>query len=45
MRLSAQSVTTGSRWRPAVGQPITLRVVVRTSLGTVDLNWAVEARG
>jgi hypothetical protein len=28
----------------AVGHALTLRVVVRTSLGTVNLNWAVQAR-
>ena len=28
----------------AVGHPITLQVVVSTRYGTVDLNWAVDAR-
>jgi hypothetical protein len=28
----------------AVGEPLTLRVIVKTKFGTADLNWAVEAR-
>ncbi len=30
--------------KEAVGQPLTLRVVVTTKYGTVDLDWAVKAR-
>jgi hypothetical protein len=28
----------------AVGYPLTLRILVTTKYGTVDLNWAVETR-
>jgi hypothetical protein len=30
--------------KDAVGQPLTLRVVVTTKYGTTDLDWAVKAR-